>query len=89
MKIELKQRIKYDSIPLLEYESDIAPLVEDIYAGMNFADNMQRFVKERMLLPGCPNVVICYLEYCFPNLLPDKKTVTESEANLIVQESLS
>jgi len=90
MKIEVKQTDKYPT--LLEYESDIIPMVGDTYAGMQFKDGYQRKIIGRLLFPTCPNNILVYVDYSFPSLVKTENQLTDYEAeiaDLETQEHLS
>jgi len=94
MKIEIRQEGAsiLTNPSLLEYESDISPLIGDIYAGMNFKDTYQRTIVKRMLLPTVPNWIIVYVVYSFPNLvkmLNGKEELSEIESDLLVSNNVS
>ena len=76
------------TIPIVKYESVIAPLVGDIYSGMAFEDNQQRTIKERQLLISVLDTIIVYVDYTFPNLLPQTKELnTITEQDLVTEKS--
>lgn len=87
MKIEIKDKATNNTV--LEYESDIIPLVGDWYAGANFEDTHQRTIINRLLLPTVPHWIIVYTTYSFPDFVKNDQELKQMEADLLTQQQLS
>ncbi len=67
MKIEIIQDDTRES--LLQYESDLLPLIGDRFAGMHFKDQYGRTTLYRMVMPNNPTWLVIYVEYTHPDLV--------------------
>lgn len=87
MKIKLQQRGTHGDY-LFEYESDLVPIVGDIYAGIDMPDHVGRTVIERLIIPNVPNAIVLYVDYSFPQFSPPQKT-SDLEGDLLATKFVS
>ena len=71
--------VNQKGVSLKRYESDILPMVGDIYPSSNFDDGYQRTVVSRILITDkdITNLILIDVDYSFPQLVNKAKDETQ------------
>ena len=85
MKIQIMERNPHGmDYKHKEYESDVVPMIGDLYAGYHFNDGHSRKINARLLFPDLPGIIAVFTEYAYPSIAPKKTELnTTSEMDLV------